>query len=201
MPSAPNDPWNAKPQWPWILGGAIVIVGLFIAIALFASRNGKIRTVYVTGGGATASRSAGPSPSETPSAAPVADGTGVSGEDLKAQANLDEAATSAKAIQTATGSMMRANSLGLAPTLPSFTFKPPTTDSTGPDDLSLWVNTTTWAAAALSKSGTCWWITFDNAGGATTYGSGTDCSGLAATAASGSAWPVPSPSPTPSPTP
>jgi hypothetical protein len=46
---------------------------------------------------------------------------------------------------------------------------------------------TAFAAAVRSKSGTCWWLRTD-AGGATTYGSGTACTGDDAMGASGTSW-------------
>jgi hypothetical protein len=42
-------------------------------------------------------------------------------------------------------------------------------------------------AAVMSASGTCWWVSIDPAG-VTSYGSGTPCTGQAATAAADPSW-------------
>jgi hypothetical protein len=60
--------------------------------------------------------------------------------------------------------------------------------STNPSVVSLVATHTTWSAAVMSDSGTCFWIHDDMSVGSTTYGRGTPCTGAAAEAASGSSW-------------
>jgi len=59
--------------------------------------------------------------------------------------------------------------------------------STGPTTISYAVDGGRFAAAVLSESGTCWWVRID-AASVTTYGSGTPCTGSAATAAAAPSW-------------
>ncbi|HYN18152.1 MAG TPA: hypothetical protein VEY96_08715, partial [Actinomycetes bacterium] len=62
-------------------------------------------------------------------------------------------------------------------------------DSTGQNNVSVTGNATVFSAAALSASGTCYWIRESVATG-TTYGSGiaTTCSGTDANGAALPAW-------------
>jgi hypothetical protein len=59
--------------------------------------------------------------------------------------------------------------------------------STGPETVSYAAAGTSFGAAVLSESGTCWWVRID-AAGAATYGSGPTCTGQAAMAASSPSW-------------
>jgi len=59
--------------------------------------------------------------------------------------------------------------------------------STGPAAISYAVDGDRFGAAVLSESGTCWWVRIDGST-ATTYGSGTPCTGSAAMAASAPSW-------------
>jgi hypothetical protein len=198
MSSSPTDPWTAKPQWPWILGSAIVIAGLAIAVSLFLTRSHKVETVYVTASGSpTAAITPSTGVASGPSASPGSGDAGGAGGDTATQQTLEEAATNAKTIESTTGSMMRANSLGLAPSFPSLTFKQAFDASTAPNELSLAITPTTWAAAAMSNSGACWMIKVDVAAGTTTYGTSTTCSGQSAAAATDTQWPAGQVSPSP----
>jgi type II secretory pathway pseudopilin PulG len=69
---------------------------------------------------------------------------------------------------------------------PSFTY----TDgpSTDPSVVSLATTKTSWSAAVMSDSGTCFWIHDDVTVGTTTYGHGTPCTGAAAAGATGTSW-------------
>jgi hypothetical protein len=60
--------------------------------------------------------------------------------------------------------------------------------STNPTVVSLAATHTTWSAAVMSESGTCFWVDDDVNTGAATYGHGTPCTGAAAAAAAGSSW-------------
>jgi len=72
---------------------------------------------------------------------------------------------------------------------PSLTYKAKGTASTGQNDISAdgTTNSKMWSAAALSASGTCFWIKDDVSSG-TTYGTGATCTGTAARAAAGTKW-------------
>jgi hypothetical protein len=59
--------------------------------------------------------------------------------------------------------------------------------STGPTSVSVAATATSWGAAAMSTSGTCYWIHLDPTGTAT-YGSGTPCTGQAAMTAASAGW-------------
>ena len=59
--------------------------------------------------------------------------------------------------------------------------------SQDPGPISYAATDTAFAAAVRSESGRCWWLRTD-AGGATTYGSGADCTGDAAMGASAASW-------------
>lgn len=68
---------------------------------------------------------------------------------------------------------------------PGLTFTPGA--STGPNSVSFGVSGSGFGAAVKSESGTCWWVRIDESG-VTTYGSGTPCTGAAATSASAPSW-------------
>jgi hypothetical protein len=59
--------------------------------------------------------------------------------------------------------------------------------SNDPATISYAVDGGGFGAAVRSESGTCWWVRID-ASSVTTYGSGTPCTGSAATAASAPSW-------------
>jgi hypothetical protein len=59
--------------------------------------------------------------------------------------------------------------------------------SKDPSTVSYAVSGSEFGAAVRSESGTCWWVRID-AGGVTTYGSGSDCTGSAAMAAAAPSW-------------
>jgi len=59
--------------------------------------------------------------------------------------------------------------------------------STGPTSVSYGIAGSGFGAAVKSESGTCWWVRIDESG-VTTYGSGTPCTGAAATSASSPTW-------------
>jgi hypothetical protein len=61
-----------------------------------------------------------------------------------------------------------------------------TAESTGPEMVSVASTTTGWAAAAVSDSGTCYWIHIE--GDVTSFGMGAPCTGQAAMAAAEPSW-------------
>jgi hypothetical protein len=67
------------------------------------------------------------------------------------------------------------------------TFVEGTTVSSGPNVVSVQVSPQAWGAAAMSRSGTCFWIRETVAGG-TAYGSGDPCTGAAAMSATNASF-------------
>ena len=111
-------------------------------------------------------------------------------QDRAAQASLRNALVAAKSIYTDTQSYATAEGAGLTAVEPSLTYKAKGTASTGQNDISAdgtTTNSNMWSAAALSASGTCFWIKDDVSSG-TTYGTGATCTGTAARAAAGTKW-------------
>jgi type IV pilus assembly protein PilA len=107
-----------------------------------------------------------------------------------AQSSLRNALTAAKTIYTDAQSYAGVNAATMAAVEPSLTYAADAvTDSTGQNNIGVLGTATTFSAAALSASGTCYWIKENTASG-TTYGSGTaaTCSGTDANAAALPAW-------------
>jgi hypothetical protein len=82
---------------------------------------------------------------------------------------------------------------GLPTVEPSLTYVAAAVDSTSNTTVSVAVtgaNSEIWSAAALSESGTCYWITDNATGPGTRYGTGAaaTCSGTDAAAAAGTSW-------------
>ena len=113
-----------------------------------------------------------------------------------AQSGLRNALAAAKTSFTDVGSYANATSANLAAIEPSLTYAATGVASTGPTNISVGPFTTnstndSWAAAALSDSGTCYWIkdVSTTPGAGTKYGSGATCTATAAQAAAGSSFP------------
>lgn len=120
-----------------------------------------------------------------------------------AQSSLRNALTAAKTLYTDTNSYSAALSVAGGGSIDSaetsLDFVAAGVDSTGPKEVSVAISDVVvgdqqvWAAAALSRSGECYWImdTMTGAGSGTTYGSdptGAACSGTDALAAAGDEW-------------
>ena len=112
--------------------------------------------------------------------------------DRAAQSSLRNALTSAKTIFTDAQDYSTATSTALQAVEPSLTFLDTTGPSTKAKEVSVDPATTTsWAAAAMSASGTCFYIkdVATTSAGGTFFGSGTTCSGTQAnTSATSSSW-------------
>ena len=118
-------------------------------------------------------------------------------EDRAAQSSLRNALTAAKTAYTDNQSYGQATDVQLPAIEPSLTYKPAGTASTGFKDVSVSVTSVVagdqqiWSAAALSKSGRCYWIK-DVATGVGTagtfYGVGGACTGTGATGAALAQW-------------
>ena len=104
-------------------------------------------------------------------------------QDRAAQSSLRNALTNAKAIYTDHEDYSNATAASLASAEPSLTFLEATAgSSTGPTNISVSegaVGSTTWAAAALSKSGKCFYLKDSTNGPGTQFGTGdgTTCKG------------------------
>ena len=114
-------------------------------------------------------------------------------QDRAAQASLRNALVAAKSIYTDTQSYATAEGGGLTAVEPSLTYQAKGTASTGQNDISADGTTTStniWSAAALSDSGTCYWISDNATGPGTRYGEGTSttCGGEDADAAAATEW-------------
>lgn len=111
------------------------------------------------------------------------------GGEALVQSNLRAALAAARQVRQDGGSFAGATALRLRQAEPDLLFIDPDESSNDPGVISVFASPSVWAGAARSTSGTCYWIraTLD---GSTTFGSGTDCTGEAARAASGSAWPA-----------
>jgi type IV pilus assembly protein PilA len=122
-------------------------------------------------------------------------------QDRASQSSLRNALTAAKTAYTDSSDYSKSRSTDLPAIEPSLTYAAGNVVSTGPKNVSVRVSNVVasprdhqiWAAAALSKSGTCFWIKDQATGAAagTTYGSTSDqtkCTGNAARAAAAASW-------------
>jgi type IV pilus assembly protein PilA len=119
-------------------------------------------------------------------------------QDRAAQSSLRDAIAAAKTCFTDNdtyGGATPCNAASLTTVEPSLAFVDSPTASTGPKSVSAVVYQKnkagdSWAAAALSDSGTCWWINdvSTSPGAGTFYGTGATCTGDAAKAANGPKW-------------
>lgn len=113
-------------------------------------------------------------------------------QDDQAKGNLLEAAATAQEIRDDTGSF-DADVMDMHSANPTLTYLGALVDSRTPEEISIDPAGTSWSAAALSDSGTCFYIRLDDVVG-TTYGlesgasAGSSCSGTEAAGAQGAAW-------------
>jgi hypothetical protein len=109
--------------------------------------------------------------------------------DLQAQSNLRLALQTAKTtlLDDATYGSAGYGQLSLLD--PSLTYVDATQTSTGPNVVSVEAGHGAWGAAALSSSGTCFYVR-DVMPGGTAYGSGEVCTGQAAMGATASSFPA-----------
>ncbi len=109
-------------------------------------------------------------------------------QDRGAQSSLRNALTAGKVIFADDGDYANATPAGLLAVEPSLTFKAAGVASTGANDISVdtATDTSVFAGAALSDSGTCFWIA--DGGSGTTFGTGAACTGTAAAAAADPSW-------------
>ena len=108
-------------------------------------------------------------------------------QDRAAQSSLRNALTAAKTIYTDNSSYSTATAANLPGIEPSLTYSADVA-STGAKNVSVLPEDTVWSAAALSKSGKCFWIT-ENTNTGTKFGTGDTCTGTAAKAAASDEFP------------
>jgi type IV pilus assembly protein PilA len=116
-------------------------------------------------------------------------------QDRAAQSSLRNALTAAKTLYTDANDYSTATpgnaTVGMQSVEPSLTYEVAASASTGPKDVSVAVSGTgsiTWSAAALSKSGDCFWITDTATGSGTKFGKGSTCTGTTAAGATADSW-------------
>jgi type IV pilus assembly protein PilA len=114
-------------------------------------------------------------------------------QDRAAQSSLRNAIAAAKTCFTDNDSYTGCDAAKLLTIEPSLTYN--VSPSTAPKEVDSVVYQTnkagdSWAAAAMSDSGTCWWINdvSTSPGAGTFYGTGAACTGVAAKAAAGAKW-------------
>ena len=108
-------------------------------------------------------------------------------QDVEAKSSLEAALRAAKVAFLDGGeNYTSAGPAQLSLLEPSLTY----TDgpSTAPSVVSVQNSATSWSAAVMSASGTCWWISDSGGLNATLYGSGTPCTGAVAASATASKW-------------
>jgi type IV pilus assembly protein PilA len=106
-----------------------------------------------------------------------------------AQSSLRNALTAAKTIYTDNQSYTGATAAAMETVEPSLSYVANTVDSANQNEVSVKGAAGVFSAAALSASGTCYWVKDDVAAG-TTYGTGTSttCAGDDAAAAAAGSW-------------
>ena len=115
-------------------------------------------------------------------------------QDRAAQSSLRNALVAAKTIYTDDSDYATADDVGLAAVEPSLTYTGAAVDSTGPTEVSVQAGALAgdqdWAAAAMSESGTCFWIYDVATGPGTSFGTGAaaTCGGEDADGAAGASW-------------
>jgi hypothetical protein len=109
-----------------------------------------------------------------------------------AQRNLRTAADVAQRVAESEGSLEAATALrmGVEPDVSRLLFIDPDTSSNDSEIVSVRATASAWTGAARADTGECFWVRVE-ATGATVFGTGTDCSALAASEAAASAWPSP----------
>jgi type IV pilus assembly protein PilA len=117
-------------------------------------------------------------------------------QDRAAQSSLRNALVAAKTAYTDESDYSTATDADLDDIEPSLTYVGPAVDSAAPTTVSVQVSDAgavvdqVWSGAAMSESGTCFWITDNATGPGTRYGTGAaaTCGGEDADAAAGTEW-------------
>lgn len=190
------SPSGSRDSSGWLIPAAIVIAGIVIAAGVLISNRGNQEPAAVEVSPAEAVTTVPMAPS--PLSSPVRSPSPADSDDAAVQASLTDVLAAAQSLRADTSSYMSATSFDMARLQPSYTYARPTDQSTGPSVISISTAPDTFAAAARSAGGVCFWIKDVN-GTQTTFGSGEPCTGITAARASLPAWPIPSPSVTAAP--
>jgi hypothetical protein len=113
-----------------------------------------------------------------------------------AQANLQKAAEAAETVAAADGSLADATRQRLKNegSIDDLLLIDPDQSSNDPEVVSLLATPSAWTGSVRAETGECFWIRLragSGSGFGTVFGTGTDCSADAASAAEPSAWPEP----------
>lgn len=113
-----------------------------------------------------------------------------------AQANLRKAAEAAETVAVADGSLADATRqrLSVEGSIEDLLLIDPDQSSNDPEVVSVLATEGAWTGSVRAETGECFWIrlrTGSGSGFGTVFGTGTDCSADAASAAEPSAWPAP----------
>ena len=104
-----------------------------------------------------------------------------------AEASLRAAEAASERIRATEGSFARADPAAMAATEPALTYRPADEGSAGLNDVSVASGGDQWAAAVQARPGACFYLRI-TASGDVFYGTGTECTGLAALLADRPSW-------------
>jgi hypothetical protein len=182
-----SDNWSAgRPsrsltKGPWIVAGAIVAAACLVSLTIILTRGGETEAPGVA------------LDTTLPGSDLIVEAQ-IRAQDRAAQSVLRNALVAAKTLYTDNSSYLSATTAGLASVEPSLCYVDQATPSSSTDpacygaiSVSVFTSDDAWAAAVMSNSGTCFWIRDDLTFG-TAYGTGSPCTGEAATAAAQSTW-------------
>lgn len=108
--------------------------------------------------------------------------------EVTARQNLRRAVDAALQIRTTEGTLAAATKLELKTIESDLLFIDPDEASNDPGIISVFASGPVWAAANRADTGTCYWARIDHEG-TMAFGTGADCTGDAARAASDPSWP------------
>jgi hypothetical protein len=104
-----------------------------------------------------------------------------------AEASLRAAEAAAQRVRATEGSFARADPAAMAAAQPSLTYRSADEASAGLNDISVAAGGDQWAAAVQARPGACFYLRI-TASGEAYYGTGTECTGLAALQADRPTW-------------
>ncbi len=110
--------------------------------------------------------------------------------EFTARDNLRRALSLAEAVRAQEGSFSQATALALRRADPELLFIDPDEASNNSEVISVLATDSLWAGAVRAETGACFWLRV-RPGEQAVFGTGSDCTGLAARAAAPSAWPSP----------
>ena len=108
--------------------------------------------------------------------------------EVTARQNLRHAMDAARQIEREHGTFLAATKLELKAIASDLLFIDPDEASNAPEVVSVYASDTAWAAANRADTGTCYYVRMGS-DAPTTFGTGADCTGVAALGAAATAWP------------